>query len=183
MSTINHPSHGGMSDFINLNGMLLLSINVVCIKTYDSTRFQDFESKIMRNNLMMCESSMPKILGEVVNSMLLRFDTGCFRMPLGKLDNLIDDEFGEWRIRQLVHDSLYSQIGDESNPWDGNHDFKKVFCYKSSAQTDISFYSIYDRKELLRFINNNCEAVLNLKDFKGNEGFIEGTFEIVISAN
>jgi hypothetical protein len=148
--------------FYQLSNLKLLSIEIDVLENNGHFSVECISNRIQSNNLAMCESSLPTLIVKVSNYLLSRDQVGPVRVSLKELGKLDTVEFAEIRIRQLIHDTLYSDMGLESIPWNGNHEFDRVFYFKPSGSDTLKFFNIYERNSLVSLIAAQGYAELTI---------------------
>lgn len=141
------------NSFVNLHGLRLLDLEL----NFDCTGEVTFTNEVMMGNMVMSESTIPSITLKLVKNIVGNSETCESRISMNQWKDLIDDNWVDHRLKQLLHDLLYSSVGLDM-AWNGEHDYAKVYCFKPAGSDEIEFYSIYERKALLKFVYDNGQT-------------------------
>lgn len=158
MANIKSTNHH--HQFIPLNNHNLLTIELVIYESETGMPTVQYRDEVLRNNLVMSESSLPRMITEIVLSLLNVNDLNHeIEVPLNKLTTLTSVEFKELRIARLILDSLYSDTSF-NNVWQGGHDFKKVYASREHISGELRFFTAYNQIELVKQVLEDGKARL-----------------------
>lgn len=142
--------------------------------------FSHYKTDILRLNLQMSESSLHLIIAELVNCLCNDSNHIDLTRSLHDIIEKCSNPWTRHRIKQLLHDALYSEVLNDTMAWNGNHDYLKIFCYRS-PENRLNYYSAYERGELIAFVLTHTEVTLKVENHNKEEKTLSGILKFYIA--
>ena len=145
--------------FMHLKGYLLLSIELVFPFGDGETQPPSFTSKVMKGNLLMCESSLPSIITEIATNILKEGVKSGLQLGIKDLARYSSSALVEHRFTQLLHAVLYANV-EFNEVWFGDNDFSKIYYNQSSNANEVVFFDVYQMPTLVEYVKSKTKVTL-----------------------